>query len=80
MRVSEAGVEGERCMPTAASGLQWYVSYKRLLLLLMVWVGDGISGKRKLVLAVMETKKALLESQDLDGDGLITVEDQGSKV
>ena len=46
----------------------------------MVWLDDGISGKRKLVLAVKETKKALLESEDLDGDGLITVEDQGPKV
>ncbi|KAG8532661.1 uncharacterized protein KY384_002538 [Bacidia gigantensis] len=35
---------------------------------------------RKLVLAVDTTKEALLEHEDLDGDGLITVEDTGPKV
>lgn len=42
-RVSEAGVEGKRCMPTAAPGQQWYVLHQRLLLLL-----SGMGRRRRL--------------------------------
>ena len=38
------------------------------------------SMKRRLVVAVRTTKEELLRREDTDGDGLITVEDQGPKV
>ena len=41
---------------------------------------EGVLGTRKLSLAVDATQKALLKHEDLDGDGLITVDDRGPKV
>ncbi|KAL9100784.1 MAG: hypothetical protein Q9163_003880 [Psora crenata] len=39
----------------------------------------GVFGSRKMVLHVDSTMSALLEHEDLDGDGLITVDDPGPK-
>ena len=44
------------------------------------WIDDGISGDQRLVLAVKSTLESLLENEDIDGDGLITIEDPGPKV
>ncbi|KAL9129635.1 MAG: hypothetical protein Q9217_001953 [Psora testacea] len=40
---------------------------------------EGVGCSRKFVLAIDTTKDALLKHEDLDGDGLITVEDAGPK-
>ena len=41
---------------------------------------DGLHSTLKLVLPVESTQKMLLEQEDLDHDGLITIEDRGPKV
>ena len=41
---------------------------------------EGVIASRKLVIAVDSTQEALLKQEDLDGDGLITVDDSGPKV
>lgn len=41
---------------------------------------DGIDSTFKIVLPVEATQKSLLDQEDIDKDGLITVEDRGPKV
>ena len=41
---------------------------------------DGLDTTFKIVLQVEATQKLLLEQEDLDNDGLITIQDRGPKV
>lgn len=43
-------------------------------------IDDNIPATGKFILEVDSTMRALLKSEDLDGDGLITVDDCGPKV
>lgn len=41
---------------------------------------NGLASDRNLVLVVEPTLEALLHQEDTDGNGLITIDDQGPKV
>ena len=77
-------------MPTRSNTSQWQRkgNYGKFLACFMrrtfaadlVNTEDGLRRNHNLVLAVASTRDALLRQEDLDGDGLITVEDGGPKV
>ena len=61
-------------------GRETRLAVSRAMLKTFAFAGDGTVGEKKFSLNVHDTMEALLRQEDLNQDGLITVDDDGPKV